>query len=183
MFESSNANVYLNTQINIIEWDGKKYIINLGKKYSDVDLTKRIEEQLPIEIQKLFFSSYYYNPFKGVKRLWALARHYKDYEMINKLKPFISGNISLLYQLKSELENIIVLLEKLNTPPLTGINNEIQEIKSKLVYVLEVGNDELSLDNLFNMATLENDRSTKIELLKKLKKYMVNHINYFTLEY
>lgn len=163
--------------------DGKKYAINLGKPYTQELIQKRIETELPKEIEKLFFSAYYYNPFKGVKRLWALARHYKDYTMIDKLKPFISGNISLLYQLKSELENIMVLLKKLKSPPKVGINNQIQEIKSRLVYVLEVGDDELYLDDLFNKATASNERYEKLELLGKLKKYMVAHINYFTMEF
>ena len=82
--------------------DGKKYIINLKKNYSEEYLKKRSEKQLPEEIEKLFYSIYYYNPFKGAKRLWALARHYKDYAMIDKLKNFISGNISLLYQLNQK---------------------------------------------------------------------------------
>jgi len=163
--------------------DGKKYVINLGQKYTDDLIEKRIERELPIEIEKLFYSVYYYNPFKGVKRLWALARHYGDYTMIDKLKGFISGNISLLYQLKSEIENIIVLLKRLKTPPKVGINNQIQDIKSRLVYVLQISDDELMLDKLFNNAYETKNIGLKIELLNKIKKYMIVHINYFTMEF
>lgn len=163
--------------------DGKDYLINFHKEYDQDYLLHRSETELPKEIEKLFFSKYYFNPFKGLKRLWALSRHYKDFSMINKLKDFISGNISLLYQLKSELGNMMLLIEKLKSYPKEGINNQIQDIKSRLVYVLEVGDDELTIDQWFNNATTINDKYDKYEALNKIKKYMEVNINYFTLEY
>jgi len=163
--------------------DGKKYVINLASNLTDDLLTKRIERELPKEIEKLFYSAYYYNPFKGIKRLWALARHYKDFDMIKKLKPFISGNISLLYQLKSEIENIIVLVKKLKTFPKVTINNQIEDIKSRIVYVLEIADEDEYLFELFNKAYEEKDKEAKIEILDKIKKTLVSYINYFTLEY
>ncbi len=163
--------------------DGKDYLINFHREYDEDYLLHRSETELPKEIEKLFFSKYYFNPFKGVKRIWALARHYKDYSMINKLKDFISGNISLLYQLKSEIGNIMLLLEKLKTYPKVGINNQIQDIKSRLVYVLELGEDEEIVDQWFNQATAINDKYNKYQALNKIKKYLESAINYFTLEY
>src|SRR6185503_2611498 len=162
--------------------DGNKYVINFGENLTEKFIKDRVEKGLPEEIEKLFYSKYYWNPFKGVKRLWALARHYKDERMINKLKSFISGNISLLYQLKSEIGNIIMLIKKLKTYPKVSINNQIQDIKSRLVYVLEVGEDELTLDKWFNNATIEDNKYEKIKLLEKIEAYMKDAINYFTME-
>lgn len=163
--------------------DGKDYLINFHRDYDVEFVKKRAEHELPLEIEKLFFSKYYFNPFKGVKRIWALARHYKDLSMINKLKDFISGNISLLYQLKSEIGNMMLLIEKLKSYPKVGINNQIQDIKSRLVYVLELGEDELIVDQWFNNATAINDKYNKYQALNKIKKYMESAINFFTLEY
>ena len=163
--------------------DGKDYLINFHREYDKDYLLHRSEEELPKEIEKLLFSKYYFNPFKGVKRIWALARHYRDMSMINKLKDFISSNISLLYQLKSEIANMMLLIQKLKTYPKVGINNQIQDIKSRLVYVLEVGDDEAMVDKWFNEATLIKDKYQKYQALDKIKKYMASAINYLTLEY
>ena len=77
----------------------------------------------------------------------------------------------------------MLLLEKLKSYPKVGINNQIQEIKSRLVYVLEIGDDELMVDQWFNDASMTNNKDEKLELLDKIKKYMTNNINYFTMEY
>lgn len=162
--------------------DNKKYIINLAEKYDEELLLKRAETELPKEIERLLYSPYYYNPFKAIKRLWALARHYKDYSMINKLKSFISGNISLLYQLKSEIGNILLVMKKLKSLPIATINKQIQDIKSRLTYVLEIGDEEGILDNMLNIAT-NADRQAKFQILNNVEKILIRYINYFTVEF
>jgi len=163
--------------------DDKLYVINLGKPFSEDLIKKRVEQQLPKEIEKLFYSKFYYSPFKGAKRCWALARHYKDLTMIGKLKNIISSNISLLYQLSSELGNILLLLEKVESPPMATINNQIQDIKSRFTYVMELGKEEVIIDNLFNMATNEKNINNKINQIDIIKQYMKANVDRLTVEY
>jgi hypothetical protein len=165
--------------------NGDIYLINLNanvKSSLDNFLMKRSEMQLPQEIEKLFYSPYYYNPFKGTKRMWSLARHNKDEKMLKLLVPFISGNISYLYMLKSEVETIINLLIKLKSPTITSIYNQLDEIKARLSYIIELNQQENYFDELFN--NLHNlDITELIESLEFIKDLMKKDINHYTIKY
>lgn len=163
------------------EPNGKDYYINIKKSMEKTEFLKRSELELPIEVERLFFSKYYYNPFKGLKRLWALARHYRDVLMLEKLTPIVTGNISLLYQLKSEIDTIITILKTFMYLPKVLINNQIQYVKSKMVHVLELNKYDDTFSKMLNKATNENERYAKIETLSIIKDYMIDAINILSL--
>jgi len=72
------------------------------------------EDSLRGEIEKLFYSKVWYSPFKGAKRMWAFSRVFSRDpffgKILEKLTPIISGDISLLYSIKSEIETILLAL-------------------------------------------------------------------------
>ena len=158
------------------------YIINFGAPYTEEFFIKRMES-LTVEIEKLFYSAYYFAPFKGTKRLWALSRHNKDAYMISLLEPFISGRISLLYQLKSEIDTIINVLERVNNIPEMAIYHQVQEIKSRIAYVLEIQDKQEIYYDLLNSYNLDSPRSLNIDVLKKVYDMMVKDINFYTIKY
>ena len=160
----------------------KPYIINVGDNYTSDFFAKRIEEQLPIDIEKLFYSKYYFSAFKGVKRMWALARYFRDPYVVGLLEPFIAGRISLLYQLRSELETIITLLERVHNPPKNSIAHAIQEIKSRIAYVLEIHDKQAEYFILLN-SYKQSEPKSNMELLKKISKMMKADINEYTIGY
>ena len=161
--------------------DARKYAINFGDYFTGdfkIYYAKKITSVVPADIEKLFYSKYYYNPFKGVKRIWSTARLNKDFRMLNKLKNLISGGISLMYQLKSEIENIITLLKRLRSPPIVGINNSIQDIKSRTIYIPEIYDANDYISELLNNATKATSSFRKLEYLERVKKFFSVHINY-----
>lgn len=91
---------------------------------TSVDFTNReqvlvqYQKQLKEEIKKLFYSSLFYNPFKGVKRMFALSRANSAdprYErMMYELTPLVSGDISQLYQIKSSLNTYLLFKQQLD---------------------------------------------------------------------
>jgi len=173
--------------IIVLERPGRqKYAINFDQ-YFIGEFSRyyagKILAAVPLDIEKLFYSKYYYNPFKGVKRIWALAKFIKDFSMLKKMEGIISSNISLMYQLKSEIENILVLIKKLKSPPYTGMNTAIQDIKTRAVYITELNDAQEYISGLFNKATEINLKNHKIEYLTKVKKFFAIHINYFTIQY
>lgn len=167
----------------VVEKRGQQpYIYNMDHVLDEDFFIERMEFDLPVEIEKLFYSKYYYNPFKGTKRLWALTRHYKDKGVIDRLVNFISGNISLLYQLKSEVDTIMLLLKRLKSIPKVSIDNQLNEIKTRISYVLEIQDPEIFYDWL-NEAIKVSDKDKKLKILAKVKKHMSEYINWITMGY
>ena len=166
----------------------QEYILNFGKDYTREFFLKRSEVDIPTDIEKLFYSDRLYNPFKGAKRLWALARHYKDFEMLYKIKDLISGNISLLYMLKSEIGTILRVLEKLLKNklniPTESINYNLELIKERIGFILNLNKDTyFNFVNLLNVAIQTTDMNKKFNLLENIEDNMKEVINIFSVSY
>ncbi len=161
------------------EQEGEIYNVNINLE-EDHD----IPTQLPQEIEKLYFSDMFYSPFKMIKRMYSLARHNQDVELLNKVIPFVSSNTSMLYQIKSEIDTIILIIEKMKSFPKKLIFNQLDNAKIRLATVLELSDDDLeTINNLIDDINLEENKKEKIPLLKNLKKYIVAHINLQTISY
>jgi hypothetical protein len=123
-------------------------------------------EYLKAEIAK-YMSDKYYNLFKVTKRLWILAKEYKDKKMLEKLTPLIRSDVAILYQVSSDLKLLLDMLDKIeaNNLPIRNIYKELDDIKNRLSYVYSVdfkeGNIDKKLDYLRKNYTL-NIEDTKI---------------------
>lgn len=127
------------TNYVLLEVGDREHWININP-----DLQYNLNKVLPIEIEKLYFSNYYYSPFKMVKRMYSLARTNRNIEELNKIIPVISSNISLLYQLKGEIDVILLILEKVYNPPIITILKQLDNMKTSLVNILQFNNDEIN---------------------------------------
>lgn len=150
----------------------------------DLELEHDANVQLPQEIEKLYFSDYYYSPFKMVKRLYSLARHNRNEELLYKIIPFVSSNISLLYQIKSEVDTLILILKKLKVPPMITINKQLDGMKNRLASIIEIETEDLENYNEFINKIIKTKKSDeKIEMLERLNKSFKKKINYDTIKY
>lgn len=92
--------------------DGELYIINTSYDFTDQgEVIKKYTVSMREEIEKFFYSKVWRNPFKGAKRMWAFSRVLEDVPTNNILTPLISGGLSALYQIKSEIGTILLVLE------------------------------------------------------------------------
>lgn len=145
---------------------------------------------LPLEVEKLFFSNEYYSPFKVIKRMFSYARYlylaFKNEEaasILTKLSRFVSGNTSLLYQLKSELETINLIIEKFKKPSPKTINNQIDDMKNRLASVIEINQDDLIAINELIDKIVKADSKNKVPLINKLIRILKELINNFTINF
>lgn len=138
------------------------------------------------EIEKLYFSDMYYSPFKAVKRMFAfLRRTYLDskqkdafYDLLLKVIPFVSSNTSLLYQLKSELETILSILERVKSPPKKSIEIQLDEMKTRIVNDLELDIEAIEIFNKYiNDINKIDTGYGKIKYLNELIKILKKVIN------
>lgn len=152
----------------------------------NIDLEKEhnINVQLPQEIEKLYFSNYYYSPFKMIKRIYSLSRHNNDNATLEKIVPFVSSNTSLLYQIKSEIDTITLLFEKVKNLAYVSIDKQLDNMKNRLANVIQL--KEMTLVNMQELIDVINNtslRKNKILLLKELSKNIKEVINFLTIKY
>jgi hypothetical protein len=143
---------------------------------------------------------YYYderNYIKMLKRIFTVAKIRGDKNIINKLVNIFNSGLGRLYQVSSNLENIINLIEKLNNTNLEKIRekiiNYLQELKSRMgnIYEFEIPLkfydeiDKISKIKDFQKMSLKiEDLREKIkmklnkETLKRIKKDKINFRKY-----
>lgn len=162
--------------------DGLKVPINLSE-YDNPSLLGLLEE-----IEKFFFSDLFYSPFKCVKRIFALARLNGDHETSSLFSEFISSNISLLYQLKSEIETILIILEKIGNPPKNLIDTQLDSLKVRFTYVMEIGQEDLEtiimiIDKVNSINYSNGEIHKKVKYLEELTKFIKPIINFTTINF
>jgi len=145
-----------------------------------------ILKQLPVEIEKLYFSNFHYSPFKMVKRIFSLSRHKRDERTLREIIPIVSGNISLLYQIKSEIDVILRIFKIKKVPPVRTIEKQIDNMKSRIVNILTFTETELEM--IFSFLDLASNIKTNIQakagILEKLNESILKpHINSKTIIY
>jgi len=143
---------------------------------------------------------YYYdekNYIKMLKRIFTIAKLREHKNIIKKLVDIFNSGLGRTYQVSSNLENIINLIEKLNNTNLEKIRDKIityiQELKSRLgnVYEFEIPLnfykefDKISkIKDFQKMSRSIEDLREKIkmklnkETLKRIKKDKINFRKY-----
>lgn len=96
--------------------------------------------QLKIDIERLLYSNFYFNPFKGLKRMFSLLLAYKRFQGTSGLRDnahligqLIGGDLSYLYKLKSEVQTLISIVDNSKNAPI----KEIKKNLSMIAYDLE----------------------------------------------
>jgi hypothetical protein len=179
------TNFYILAAIKGKDEDQEVIPINLDYDFLNVDARKTIQrKQLKDEIEKLYFSDLFYSPFKMLKRMYALGRSLNDTNILQKVVPFVSSNTSSLYQIKSEIDTIILVMERSKSMPIKTIDNSIDFFKPRLANVIEIEKPELEEMLIhIDQAIRARTKNSKIKHLKQLKELIVLKINYETINY
>lgn len=140
---------------------GQIIAINIDDlKIHDVDGLRR-------EIEKLYYSNKFCSPMKVCKRMYSTSRKLNNYDYVSALSQILRGDISLLYQIKSEVEAFIILIERLKNPPILQINRQLDEIKGRLNYVIDIPNKEIIKIAYDIGAVIDmKNKKKKLEMLK-----------------
>jgi hypothetical protein len=135
-------------------------------------------------IQKLYSSNFYYSPFKMVKRMFSLARNQRDINILNKIIPLISSNVSSLYQSKSEIDVLLLIIEVANKPPLITIKKQLDLMKGRLVNILQFSDNEINdIIDIIDDCLVEKNLSNIYNLLENLNIIIKKKINFLTIAY
>ncbi len=160
------------------------YIINFGVPYTDHFFQDELFDQIPKEIEKLFYSKFYYSPFKGLKRLFSFARQHQNIQLAENLKDILNGDVSLAYQLKSEVETLLLLYEKLKNIPISFIDEQVNFIKLRISNILSFDNRQLDLFyNLFNSYFKNKNHNNSIHVLEIIKDILKKFCNLMAVDF
>jgi len=75
------------------------------------------------------------NPFKVLKRKFALAKFENDDKAIKKLTPILNSDLGRLYSLLSDVGTLIKLLEEEHKVPMEKMRYEIDQFKSRMASI------------------------------------------------
>jgi hypothetical protein len=182
--------VFLNDRfIEVTNIYGLHYETALGQSH-DINMITKIGA-ITVEIEKLYYSDMYYSIFKAMKRIFAYCNHqYKSNNnekylgIAQKIVPILKNNVSLLYQLRSELESIILLYELYGNVSQESIARQLNNMKNRLATVTELDDADIiyfsnAIDDINDSHSLE----IKLKALEGLSTYIKIYIDYFTVNY
>jgi cell division protein ZapA (FtsZ GTPase activity inhibitor) len=72
------------------------------------------------------------NYFKSDKRLWLLAAYFGDDDLLAKITPILNSGAGILYQVVGDVGTLMLMLDRLKSPPVGSILDEIDEFKSRI---------------------------------------------------
>lgn len=175
--------------------DGSLQLINTFSDYLESYVYVR---QMRDDIEKLFFSDFYFNPFKASKRLYALFRAFYIYsinfkninkekiyeEYIEKIVSLIKGDVSNLYQIKSFLDSI-KRLYKLNVKiPEAELLNQMGLIQFNLTNILFIPLEQINnINDIISLFKKTKNDNKRAQIINILIKNFINWINGKTIAY
>lgn len=160
------------------------YMINFPQEYL-IDGKNFVINGLKGGINKVLFSNTYLDVFKGIKRMYSLARLTNDFALYNKIAPIISSDLSALSQIKSEIGTIIEIMDFTSTLPWGVLYSQLESIKWRIggnTYISDdlidvvISNIDIILANKY-----EVDNTKKI--LSQIKEILVDVVNKRAAEY
>ena len=110
----------------------------------DVYMNKQhITKELPPLVEGLIEDMMYYektNPFKALKRLFSLAKHFKEYTLLEKIVPILNGDLGRLYQIIGDLKTLHNLLGTKTRPTkqIQIIRSQIDDMRERMGNIYEL---------------------------------------------
>jgi hypothetical protein len=170
----------------------------------NLDEIRKVAKTLPPDIENLYYSDYYYAPFKITKRAYALLKYlYKNREDLNEQKyreigfninnvenliykytNVLKSTIGILYSIRSEFDAMKLMLERNTGVPMGRLNNRLDSLKTNLSNVLELDDEQLEMFiSIFDDCIRAKDKTTKIKILEDLIKTSKFITNFWTIKY
>ncbi len=133
---------------------------------------------------QLYFSPSEFNAFKATKREWLIAASLKDYKVLQLIDPLITGDTGVLYQVISDINTILDMIEKLKYPPYDFFYKELDNIKYRLSFINEFDFNEQKFDNLIdNIVQNKLKGESFFKKLSLIVDKLFDELNFFTLGY
>lgn len=162
----------------------KDYVINFPQEYIE-DGKKFVINGLIDGINKVLFSKVYFDPFKGIKRMYSLARLTNNINLFNKIEPIISSDLSALSQIKSEIATIIEIIEFTSNIPWNVFYSQLESIKWRIGGNMYIDDDSINeiIDMINVIIQNKYDIDKSKQILTNIKQILVSIVNSQAVKY
>jgi hypothetical protein len=132
------------------------------------------------EVSKYYFLrniKKYKNMIKYAKRLWTLADTIGDQEskkVQEKIIYLYRSDYNILNQVKSELDVIRDMLEKLDNPPIKILYNQANQTINTITKVIQTKIDKTIYKDLTDIGNHKYNKDKVISMLKNISEYFKN---------
>lgn len=177
------------SKVDLYSFLNGKYTEITNFYYNDMkDITEeKILDGLRVSLLKYKFVDINY--MKIIKRVYAIARIKKDYKMLDILKNFINGNVSLMSSVRTDIEVILSMVDYgfiINNNKdniMSHIGQTINKVSNIFVVDLssEINKKLNSIQNL--LCKNKNYDITIIKTLKECSDILKNYMNKLAEEY
>lgn len=157
---------------------GKEMSVNFPQAYIE-DATNFTVYGLVQGINNVMFSEISRDVFKGIKRMYSIARLIKSDRLYEKIKPIISSDLSQLSQLKSELGTMNEILKFTDNIPWNVFYSQLDSIKWRIGGNLYISNDDIVyvVEKINEMLSNEKNIQYLIEETQSLKDFILLIVN------
>jgi hypothetical protein len=138
-------------------------------------------DNVPFDIEKLYWSDSQFSPFKMLKRIFSfsrmkyLGRDHSYADLVQLTAGIISGDVSALYQVRSELDTIVNVLAIPGQNSQAYINHQVDGMKNRLANNLSIGGEQSAeFDVLLDRYLSDHNPEHLEEVMKDLKQE-INH--------
>lgn len=165
--------------------NGDHVFVNLPQ-----DFIEKFRENVKHEIEKLFFNAQFTNYFKMSKRIFSLARNMQNKKVGRDMLGLLNSDAGLLYTVKSDLDTIILMLEKIKNAPMISIMKMLDNTKNRIANVtqikIEKDGEEIDYFKTVNKLVSNHKRLKRITIIYNitfLKKAVMESINRYSKRY
>jgi hypothetical protein len=139
-------------------------------KFSQVKFIDELKENLA----KCYYTN---NFFKMAKRMMSLLIAKQQMRQAGRLYPILHSGVGIMYQIKSELDAILYILEHSDSIPTAHIRKQLDTIKYRLGNVYEFDFHEDKLDKFITGLMKVTSLTRLQEGITKLKDHLSDIIN------
>ncbi len=154
-----------------IEKNGHHAFINVPQNYQE-----EIYNSIRSNVETLFYNRITGgNLMKLSKRMFVLARHYKDTKTKNLLQNLLTSDAGLIYQVNSDIKLKISMFKMLKRPPLKHVLLEIDNYKNRLAYVTQIKLDEYDIYRTIDEIVDFNFTLLKTRSVDEVKEHIADY--------
>lgn len=110
------------------------------------------------------------NPFKVLKREFALAKYRGDNKTLKSLTPVLNSDLGRMYSILSDVGTLVVLLEEHSKVPLEKVRYEIDQFKSRMANIYSLPDFLKTEHSLLGHIGSALKTASKTQLLAHLKQ-------------
>lgn len=126
--------------------------------------------------QSMFENIVMGNYYKALKRMFSLARFYRQTDILKRLSEFFNGTVGIVYQVKSDIGTLLYLEENYENLPREKIRYELEMFRVRLTAFQETYKNQ-TLNSIIAELLSSKSKPKTIRFYKEMEDKLTKIIN------